>query len=190
MWALARLFPVLRRIPSIASLEEQLPGDPNRMRRRAFAALRELLLSLSRRQPLVIFVDGVQWGDADSAALLRDVVRPPDAPPILLVMTFRAEEFATSPFLLDVRARWPALSELRHLTIGPLDDGETRRLALMLLGTDDLRSRMTADAIALEASGSPFLVDELARSVSGPHRVSRSEDTSPGILTVSPGTRW
>ncbi|HEY5148080.1 MAG TPA: AAA family ATPase, partial [Polyangiaceae bacterium] len=185
VWALARLFPVLRRIPSIASLEEQLPGDPNRMRRRAFAALRELLVSLSRRQPLVIFVDGVQWGDADSAALLRDIVRPPDAPPILLVMTFRAEDFATSPFLLDVRARWPALSELRHLTIGPLEDGETRRLALMLLGADDLRARMTADAITLESSGSPFLVDELARSVSGPHRVSRSEDTSPGILTVS-----
>ncbi len=185
VWALARLFPVLRRVPSIANLEEQLPGDPNRMRRRAFSALRELLASLSRRQPLVIFVDGVQWGDADSAALLRDIVRPPDAPALLLVMTYRAEEFETSPFLLDIRSRWPALAELRHLSIGPLDDAETRRLALTLLGADDLRAQRTADAITLESSGSPFLVDELARSVSGPHRVARSEDTSPGIVTVS-----
>jgi serine/threonine protein kinase len=185
VWALARLFPVLRRIPSIASLEEQLPGDPNRMRRRAFSALRELLASLSRRQPLVIFVDGVQWGDADSAALLRDIVRPPDAPPLLLIMTYRAEDFETSPFLLDLRGRWPPLAELRHLSIGPLDDAETRRLALTLLGSDDLRAQRTADAITLESSGSPFLVDELARSVTGPHRVARSEDTSPGIVTVS-----
>ena len=185
VWALARLFPVLRRIPSIASLEEQLPGDPNRMRRRAFSALRELLASLSRRQPLVIFVDGVQWGDADSAALLRDIVRPPDAPPLLLIMTYRAEDFETSPFLLDLRGRWPPLAELRHLSIGPLDDAETRRLALTLLGSDDVRAQRTADAITLESSGSPFLVDELARSVTGPHRVARSEDTSPGIVTVS-----
>ncbi len=185
VWALARLFPVLRRVPSIANMEEQVAGDPNRMRRRAFFALRELLSALARRQPLVVFVDGVQWGDKDSAALLLELVRPPDAPPLLLLMTYRDEELQTSPFLLETRARWPALAELRNITIGPLEEGDTRRLALALLGNDDGSSRVTADAIALEARGSPFLVDELARSVTGPHRVARSEDTSPGIATVT-----
>jgi eukaryotic-like serine/threonine-protein kinase len=185
VWALARLFPVLRRVPSIANMEEQVAGDPARMRRRAFFALRELLWALTRRQPLVVFVDGVQWGDKDSAALLLDLVRPPDAPPLLLLMTYRDEERQTSPFLLETRGRWPALAELRNITIGPLDEEETRRLALALLGADDGGAHITADAIALEARGSPFLVDELARSVSGPHRVARSEDTSPGIATVT-----
>ncbi len=185
VWALARLFPVLRRVPSIAAMDEQVAGDPNRMRRRAFFALRELLSSLTRRQPLVVFVDGVQWGDTDSAALLLELVRPPDAPPLLLLMTYRDEELQTSPFLLETRTRWPALAELRTITIGPLEAEETRRLALTLLGPEDGQTRITADAIALEARGSPFLVDELARSVSGPHRVARSEDTSPGIATVT-----
>jgi serine/threonine protein kinase len=185
VWALARLFPVLRRVPSIANMDDQVAGDPNRMRRRAFFALRELLTALARRQPLVVFVDGVQWGDADSANLLLELVRPPDAPPLLLIMTYRDEEVQTSPFLIETRSRWPALAELRSITIGPLDEAETRRLALALLGTDDVRTRLAADAIALEARGSPFLVDELARSVSGPHRVARSEDTSPGIATVT-----
>ena len=185
VWALARLFPVLRRVPSIASMEEPVAGDPTRMRRRAFFALRELLAALTRRQPLVVFVDGVQWGDSDSAALLLELVRPPDAPPLLLVMTFRDEELQTSPFLIETRGRWPALAEMRNIAIGPLQEDDTRRLALTLLGTDDGRSRITADAIALEARGSPFLVDELARSVTGPHRVARSEDTSPGIATVT-----
>jgi serine/threonine protein kinase len=185
VWALARLFPVLRRVPSIASMEEPVAGDPTRMRRRAFFALRELLAALARRQPLVVFVDGVQWGDSDSAALLLELVRPPDAPPLLLVMTFRDEELQTSPFLIETRGRWPALAEMRNVVIGPLQEEDTRRLALTLLGTDDGRSRITADAIALESRGSPFLVDELARSVTGPHRVARSEDTSPGIATVT-----
>jgi eukaryotic-like serine/threonine-protein kinase len=185
VWALARLFPVLRRVPSIANMEEQVAGDPTRMRRRAFFALRELLAALARRQPLVVFVDGVQWGDKDSAALLLELVRPPDAPPLLLLMTYRDEERQTSPFLLETRGRWPALAELHNVTIGPLNEEETRRLALTLLGADDGRAQVTADAIALEARGSPFLVDELARSVTGPHRVARSEDTSPGIATVT-----
>ncbi len=185
VWALARLFPVLRRVPSIGSMEEQVVGDPNRMRRRAFFALRELVTSLSRRQPLVVFVDGVQWGDVDSATLLRELVRPPDAPPLLLLMTYRDGDAQTSPFLIEMRTRWPPLAELRNLTIGPLQEGETRQLALTLLGNEDGRSQVNADAIALEARGSPFLVDELARSVSGPHRIARSEDTSPGIATVT-----
>jgi serine/threonine protein kinase len=185
VWALARLFPVLRRVPSIANVEDQPTADPTRLRRRAFFALRELLAALARRQPLVIFVDGVQWGDADSAALLLELVRPPDAPSLLLIMTFRDEEMQTSPFLIEMRVRWPALAELRTLSIGPLDEEETRRLALTLLGADDARAQVTAEDIAHEARGSPFLVDELARSVSGPHRVSRSEDTSPGIATVT-----
>jgi eukaryotic-like serine/threonine-protein kinase len=185
VWALARLFPVLRRVPSIANMDEPVAGDPTRMRRRAFFALRELLAALARRQPLVVFVDGVQWGDSDSAALLLELVRPPDAPPLLLVMTFRDEELQTSPFLIETRGRWPALAELRNIAIGPLQEEDTRRLALTLLGTDDGGTRITADAIACEARGSPFLVDELARSVTGPHRVARSEDTSPGIATVT-----
>jgi serine/threonine protein kinase len=185
VWALARLFPVLRRVPSIANMDEPAAGDPARMRRRAFFALRELLATLARRQPLVVSVDGVQWGDSDSAALLLELVRPPDAPPLLLVMTFRDEELQTSPFLLETRGRWPPLAELRNVAIGPLEEQDTRRLALTLLGADDGRSQVTAEAIALEACGSPFLVDELARSVTGPHRVARSEDTSPGIATVT-----
>ncbi|MGH7270434.1 MAG: serine/threonine protein kinase, partial [Polyangiaceae bacterium] len=92
LWALARLFPVLRRVPSIASVKEQVVTDPHRARRRAFLALRELLASLAKRQPLVVFVDGVQWGDADSAALLLDLVRPPHAPPLLLVLAYRDDE--------------------------------------------------------------------------------------------------
>ncbi len=185
IWALARLFPVLRRVPSIGNMEAEVAGDPHRMRRRAFFALRELLATLARRQPLVIFVDGVQWGDADSAALVLELVRPPDAPPVLLLMTYRAEELQTSPFLLQVRARWPPLAELRTLKVGPLGEEDARRLALALLGSDDARTQGAAAAIAIESEGSPFLVDELARSVSGPHRVARSEDTSPGIATVT-----
>ena len=67
--ALARVFPVLKRVARIDDLAEPEVMDPNFTRRRAFSALRELLGTVCDRQPLVIYIDDVQWGDADSAGL-------------------------------------------------------------------------------------------------------------------------
>ncbi len=47
----------------------------------------------------MIAVDDVQWGDLDSVALLVEMVRPPSAPPLLVIASYRAEEAATSPVL-------------------------------------------------------------------------------------------
>ncbi len=171
MWALARLFPVLRRVPGLDALVEEPLSDPQRVRRRAFRALRELFSSLGRRRPLVLFVDDAQWGDTDSAALVLELIRPPNAPQLLLVMTCRDEEAQASPFLTELRARCPREAEVRDLVVGPLEFADARRLALMLLGSDDDSTQAMADAIARESGGSPFLIEELARSTVSQARI-------------------
>ena len=164
--ALARIFPVLRRVASIGDVAaEETAIDPRRVRMRAFGALRELLRSVARRKPLVLYVDDAQWGDADSAALLLELVRPPDAPPLLIVMTYRDNEAKASPFLVETSARWPENADVRDVSVGPLTREESRRLARTLLGCgDDGLVEKTAGAVARESGGSPFLVEELARS--------------------------
>jgi eukaryotic-like serine/threonine-protein kinase len=161
--ALSRVFPVLRRVASIGEVAETAVTDPNLVRRRAFSALRSLLGTLSARQPLVIYIDDAQWGDADSAALLLELVRPPDAPPVLYVMTQRDEEADTSLFLKEMRRRWPEGAEIRDITVGPLDPADAKRLALALLDRSDELAQRTARAAARESRGSPFLVEELVR---------------------------
>jgi serine/threonine protein kinase len=166
MVALARLFPVLRRVAAIDRLPDDAAADPRQVRRQAFVALRELFSRLSQRLPLVLFVDDVQWGDADSASLILELVRPPKAPPLLLIMTLREEESETSPFLAEIRDRWPKAAESRELPVGPLDSEDATDLALKLLGSTDEASRKTAAALARESRGSAFLVHELARGLS------------------------
>src|SRR5262249_31436472 len=87
--ALARVFPVLRRGEAIAKVSSPAPvaSDPQELRRRAFAAMRELLARVAKRRPLVVVIDDLHWADDDSLSLLREILRPPDAPAILLIAT-------------------------------------------------------------------------------------------------------
>jgi eukaryotic-like serine/threonine-protein kinase len=180
---LARLFPVLKRVPSFAVLPEEAVADAQSVRHNAFGALRELLGSLARRRPLVLYIDDVQWGDVDSVALLQEVIRPPKAPPLLLLMTYREEDAATSPFLIEMNDRWPAAADVRDVSVGRLDVRDAVRLALARMGTsEDPLALRTARAVAREAKGSPFLVEELVRSN---RTQSAGTDATLGVLTLA-----
>jgi hypothetical protein len=164
--ALARVFPVLRRVPEIKGIPYEDGGDARGARTRAFHALRELLVTISGRAPLAVFIDDAQWGDTDSAGLLLEVVRVAGPLRLLLVMTSRGE-VVKSPFLAELRERWPAGSVTRDVAVGRLTEEEARQMALALIDASDEAAQRTARAVAREAQGSPFLVEELVRSNSG-----------------------
>jgi serine/threonine protein kinase/tetratricopeptide (TPR) repeat protein len=180
-WALGRLFPVLQRVPGFDPLCATADEDPQSVRRLAFAALRDLLGSLTRCQPLVVFVDDVHWGDMDSAGLLLELLRPPDPPPLLLVMTFRDEEAKASPFVLEMNERWPAAAVAHDVATGPLSAEDARRLAVQLLEASDDMTQRTARAVARESRGSPFLIEELVRSNRG---VASATGATLAVLTL------
>jgi len=164
--ALARLFPVLRRLEGVrrARLELADVADMRELRRRAFTALRELLARLAEKTHYVVFIDDLQWGDADSANLLAELIRPPAAPPLLLVACYRQEEAETSPLLralLGWQNKAGPAAEVRQLTLEAMTPSEARELARALTGLD---SASLSEAIARESKGNPFFIGELALS--------------------------
>lgn len=164
--ALARVFPVLRRVDAVAEAPNRSAEiqDPQELRRRAFGALRELLARIGDRKPLVLAIDDLQWGDVDSAALLCELLLPPDPPLLLLLCAYRSEYATHSPclrMLLD-----PAVSGLpadcrREIAVDALSLDDSRELALRLLGHDDQLAQFQATMIARESRGSPYFVYEL-----------------------------
>ena len=170
--ALTRLFPVLLQVPAFQKLGPT-HGEPAELRARGGAALRELFARISEERSLVVCVDDLQWGDADSASLLADLVRGPDAPNMLWLASYRHEEAATSPLLTrfaQLRHSFLRELEVRELALGPLGLEDARTLAVALV-----KEPARAEALAQESGGSPFFLQELAR---------RSDSESIGELVA------
>jgi len=169
--ALTRIFPVLRQLESIApqTLRPYAIISEIELRRRAFAALRELLGRIAERKHVVLVLDDMQWSDADSDALLAEILRGPDAPPLFLLATYRGDDIESAPLVKTLRAEDV---RTRVLTVEPLSLEESRELATSYVEGHEAR----AAAIARESGGNPFFVEMLADHVTLVHG---DEDRSP-----------
>lgn len=164
MQALVRLFPVLGQIPGLAELPAltALP-DAVELRRRAFSAFRELLARLAKLYPLVMIIEDLHWGDLDSAALLAELFRPPEAPGLMLVLTFRSDELQTSPILRQLcSSQTEVFGAVTEVELHRLSLSDSRAFALEFLGGPGEGRELMAERIARESGGNPFFIRELA----------------------------
>ncbi|MBK7858749.1 MAG: AAA family ATPase [Archangiaceae bacterium] len=151
---LARMFPVLKRVPAFANAPQREAKDAVEQRRRAIGALREMLARMTDRSPVIVFIDDVQWGDDDSAQVLGELLTPPDAPAVLWILSARE--------LGPAAQSLPATATV--LTLAPLGADEARALAKSALG--DARGEQI-ERLATESGGNPFLLQQLAAHPTG-----------------------
>ena len=160
-----QLFPILRSLGDLMRMRRRVvpaldDASQHDLRQRAFATMRELLLRLAERTTLVLFIDDLQWGDVDSAELLDEVLRAPDAPPLLFIAAYRSDAADASLFVRAFRERVPA----RDLILDPLTPLESRELTFELLG-DGVPDPVEVAAIITEESGGiPLYISELVRA--------------------------
>ncbi len=181
---LGHAFPVLERLLSVpppANAQRDPPSatssslDPMERRARVFFAMRDLLHALAETRLVVLLIDDLQWADADSLVLLREVMRPPSAA-ILLIATVRTERETSARARTGPPASLPASrlnvgsstmpGDVRIVHLEPLGEAESRALAHALLERAEHSSVMpesAADSIVREAAGHPLFIDELVR---------------------------
>jgi serine/threonine protein kinase len=164
---LAWVFPTLRRVPAVDALMSAHDASQDLLERRRLAAdaLWELCRRISQRQPLILYIDDLQWGDLDSAAFFARLHFVKESAAMLLVCAYRSEDRARSPLL---SALWASEAErgtaLLQVSVEALDERDATALARSLLPVDAAHERL-ATKIVREALGSPFFIRELAAYV-------------------------
>ena len=128
--------------------------DPIEHRQQTYQAVIRLLLSESKIQPVVAVFEDMPWYDSLSIGLLNElVVRAQDAR-LLLVVSCRPE----------YKDEWKGRPNYRQLRLNPLASESFAELLQALLGSDP--SVETIKSFMIErASGNPFFLEEIARSL-------------------------
>ena len=166
--ALAALFPGLQP-PAAGASEPPEPescSDPTESRRRAFRLIRRSFEKASKRFPMVLWLDDLQWMDHESADVLADVLAEPNLR-ILLICSFRRSGTSKEPQPLQKLLNLPAVlsDSTVDIRLDQLAASEAVSLAMQVLPHGSVPNPGEfAKQIARESGGVPFLVLELARS--------------------------
>jgi serine/threonine protein kinase len=161
--ALVRVFPVLDEIWD--SSDEQLLGL-NEARSLGWSTLRKLLERVAERQPIVMHIDDFQWADLDSVQLLQALVRPPESPAIMLLVSYRSETQGSDALRALLADEVLCGPDVRTINVEALTRADAQELASGLLAADsrtDIETqRARAAAIALRSGGSPLFIAQMA----------------------------
>jgi tetratricopeptide (TPR) repeat protein len=153
--AAADLAPLLAHLDCDPGEPEWRALAPGLQRRRLVGAVRQLLRWQARDEPLVLLIEDYHWLDESSIGLLREATSDLGPVPLLQLVTTRPE----------VRPGWrtgdPDAQEIALLPLAPDHaDSMLRQLIGDASGTAALRQRIVA-----RAGGTPFFIEEIARSL-------------------------
>ncbi len=195
--SLCQIFPVLGEIPSVArEIAMRRPRSTNggERRRLALTAIRELLCRMTLRTPLVIFIDDMQQGDTDTAAVFRELLWRDKAPQMLFVGTFRSEDESSSECLADIRrSRLPPSEQLQlcdqiEMTVNQFNQQDASRLTSQLLLPSGINDAELIERIADESEGDPLFIRMLARHLSRELQVHGESQQSKDVFRAQKWT--
>ncbi len=175
---------VAQLIPFLHTLVPDLPAvpdtTPEENRSRLIDGLGNLLIALSDRTPLVLFLDDIQWADEGTLATLARLAYRAVRHPLLIILTYPP-------------AAWHEKEDLRDLILQLRHDGILEEIRLKELSQEDVRTFLARvwsrppDTLSLLArhvyertEGVPLYVVEVVRDVlaRSPH-LPRPEDIPP-----------
>jgi DNA-binding SARP family transcriptional activator len=126
------------------------------------------LVSAALREDGVIVIDDLQWADASSLGLVRQVVRRRDQ--VHLMLAYRLEEVAQAQVALGFIAGLEDMATVSRIGLGPLS---------LHAITELVPDERLAKTIAEETDGTPLAVSEVLRLLG-----------SEGVIEPGPRGRW
>jgi class 3 adenylate cyclase/tetratricopeptide (TPR) repeat protein len=128
--------------------------DPTMRRQRILKAVRELLLAESRRMPLLLVVENLQWADSETHALIEQLTGAFADARVLVLVSTRPEH----------RRDWSSTAEALEIRLDALPSDSARALADMILGDAPELAPLKRRLIA-HTAGNPFFFEEIVQAL-------------------------
>jgi class 3 adenylate cyclase/tetratricopeptide (TPR) repeat protein len=172
---LAQLIGKIRDV--LPDLPEPTPVPPEEERFRLLDAMAQFLVARSRRAPVLLVLDDLQWADGSTVAMLRHLVRFAPRERILLLGAYPDVDLDPDHPLTDLLGVMAREAGYEHLTLKGLDPAEVTQL-LAALGGHEVEEKVGV-AWVRQTEGNPFFIRELLRHLS-----------EEGSLYQRPDGRW
>jgi predicted ATPase len=166
--------PYLLHLLGIESATAQLAGiNPDTLKARTFATLRQLWLKSSQKRPLILAVEDVHWIDPTSEEFVASLIEGLSGAAVLVLGTYRP----------GYRLRWLEKSYATQLTVRPLSAQDSVHVVQAVLQQQTVLP-LVAGALFARAQGNPFFLEELAQTLAEEGVLERE-----GRKTVNPAHR-
>ena len=128
--------------------------EPTARRQRILAAVRDVLLAESRRAPVLLVVENLQWADAETHACLEELAASLAPARLFIVVSVRPEH----------RRDWTTAADTTELRLAPLDADSATALADMIVGVTPELGPLKRRLIT-HAAGNPFFFEEIVQAL-------------------------
>ncbi len=159
-----------RAIPSLRILFSDVPPGPELTGQaataRALQGYAALLAAFARPgQPIVAFLDDLQWADVASLDLVEFLLTSPDLRGLLIVGGYRDDEVGPAHPLSRMCERIAPTRTITRVTLGPLDLTSATALVADACRCLPEEAAPLAEALRERSGGNPFFLRELLRQM-------------------------
>ncbi|MGH9036387.1 MAG: ATP-binding protein, partial [Acidimicrobiia bacterium] len=155
---IAQLVPAVRE--ALPDVDDPPPLQPDEERFRLLDSVATFLLTRSRRAPLLVCLDDLQWADKGTVAMLRHVARLAPRGRLLVVGAYRDGEVENTQALVDALGSLRREVEYDRMKLEGLDAQGVAQLLGALGGGEGVEDKV-GRAWARETEGNPLFVREL-----------------------------
>ncbi len=142
--------------------------DLRKERDRMFETVSQLIISISKEKPLLLFLDDLQWADSASLQLLYYISRNIRDNRVLICCTYRPEDLHEAEGrahpLMDAIKRMSRERLFSTVNLKRLTFEETGKMTESILGRADIPKALV-EIIYDKTEGNPFFIEEVVKGL-------------------------
>lgn len=163
---------LLRLFPAYGFPNPLDPGhsatDPGEFKTRLFWTLAEFMKGFSRRTPLLVLLEDVEWADASSLELLHFLARQCAGHPTHFLCTCDEAGRERNPNLIRAQLSLLDLGLAQVLPVEPLSPADVREWVGRTFPADPAILGPFSDALFRWTRGNPFFTEEVLKAIEAP----------------------